>query len=117
MGTCDYCSQGIAQCWTVESSDGRRFVVGCDCVEKTGDSGMRRTVNTEKRKLQHARDDRRIAAARAALPAAESALRAMASPNLDRPTDTAWDFVNWMFAYAGRAGMVRACRVVESVNP
>lgn len=34
MGTCDYCGQGIATVMRIESSDGRSFGVGCDCVAK-----------------------------------------------------------------------------------
>lgn len=33
-GSCDYCGQGIANEFWVRSSDGRRFKVGCDCIEK-----------------------------------------------------------------------------------
>ena len=32
--SCDYCATGIAlECW-VESADGKRFKVGCNCIEK-----------------------------------------------------------------------------------
>lgn len=34
MGTCEYCFQGIADCYKILSSDGKRFVVGCDCVRR-----------------------------------------------------------------------------------
>lgn len=34
MGSCDYCGQGIAICVSVQSRDGKRFVVGCDCADK-----------------------------------------------------------------------------------
>lgn len=34
MGTCKYCGQGIAICCSIESSDGKRFIVGSDCVAK-----------------------------------------------------------------------------------
>lgn len=33
-GTCDYCSRGIKYCCHIGSHDGKRFVVGTDCVRK-----------------------------------------------------------------------------------
>ena len=33
-GSCDYCGQGIAYEYWVVSADGRRFKVGCDCIDK-----------------------------------------------------------------------------------
>lgn len=33
-GTCDYCGQGIRYCCHIASSDGKRFIVGQDCVRK-----------------------------------------------------------------------------------
>lgn len=37
MGTCAYCSQGIAECWQIRSADGKKFIVGCDCVRRAYD--------------------------------------------------------------------------------
>ncbi len=42
--SCDYCGTGIMNVYTIASSDERRFVVGCDCVAKTGDAGLRKQV-------------------------------------------------------------------------
>lgn len=39
-GSCDYCSTGIRhECWVL-SADGKRFKVGCNCIEKVGDTGL-----------------------------------------------------------------------------
>lgn len=35
MGTCDFCGQGIADCYMIVSKDGKKFVVGSDCVRRT----------------------------------------------------------------------------------
>jgi hypothetical protein len=35
--TCDACGTAIKNVYMIRSSDGRDFVVGCDCVAKTGD--------------------------------------------------------------------------------
>lgn len=34
MGSCDYCGQGIAICCQVQSADGKKFIVGQDCISK-----------------------------------------------------------------------------------
>lgn len=45
VGTCDYCGTGIADCYEIRSSDGKEFVVGSDCVAKTGDAGLKTKVD------------------------------------------------------------------------
>jgi len=47
MGTCAYCGTGIAYCCTIQSADGRTFVVGTDCVERTHSADGRRAPITE----------------------------------------------------------------------
>jgi len=39
-GSCDYCGTGIVDMYHIQSSDGRSFKVGCECVKKTGDLGL-----------------------------------------------------------------------------
>ena len=36
MGMCDHCGQGIANCFSIKSSDGKTFIVGSDCVASWG---------------------------------------------------------------------------------
>lgn len=57
-GTCNYCGQGILYCFKVESSDGKRFVVGCDCIAHCHDPAER-IVQQAKRAL---RDFKRVKA-------------------------------------------------------
>jgi hypothetical protein len=47
-GTCDHCGTAIMNNFIIESSDGNRFVVGCDCVAKTGDAGLVKEVRAER---------------------------------------------------------------------
>jgi len=53
-GTCDACGQGIRYEFIIASSDGRRFIVGSECVRKTGDKTVSADVDREiaKRKRQ-----------------------------------------------------------------
>ena len=60
MGSCNFCGQSIADCFVIRSADAREFIVGCDCVEKTGDIGLKRTLDGEKKKLD--REKRRARA-------------------------------------------------------
>lgn len=67
MGCCAYCFTGIMECWSIRSADGKVFDVGCECVRKTGDAGLKRGMAPHLRAMRHAKDDARIEAARAAL--------------------------------------------------
>lgn len=42
--SCDYCGTGIMNVYFIQSADGRKFKVGSDCVAKTGDAGLKKTV-------------------------------------------------------------------------
>lgn len=46
-GTCCYCGTGIAECFWLVSADGNRFYVGCECIRKSGDAGLRKVVDAE----------------------------------------------------------------------
>lgn len=37
---CDRCGKGIRQVFICQSFDGKRFNVGCDCINKAGDAGL-----------------------------------------------------------------------------
>jgi hypothetical protein len=58
-GTCDYCGTAILNMFSVESSDGRRFKVGCECIKKTGDTGMIRLLDADIAKRDRAKRDAR----------------------------------------------------------
>jgi hypothetical protein len=44
MGSCQYCSTGIAYLFWLKSADGRKFYVGSDCIFKSGDAGLRHII-------------------------------------------------------------------------
>lgn len=50
-GTCAHCGTAILNNFIIESSDDNRFVVGCDCVAKTGDAGLVKEVRTERLRI------------------------------------------------------------------
>src|ERR1019366_8550255 len=45
MGSCCYCSTGIAYLFWLESTDGRKFFVGSDCIYKSGDAGLKHIID------------------------------------------------------------------------
>jgi hypothetical protein len=123
-GTCADCSAGIKYCCRVRSADGKRFVVGTDCIERleANDRPLVAAVNVEmnarkreaaaaRRAAKAAKDDARIEAAKAALPAVREALAAKVHPH--RPGASLADYVDWLFAHAGRSGQLRAATLVE----
>jgi hypothetical protein len=65
MGSCAYCGQGIAECFECASFDGRRFIVGCDCIARVeGDerAPLRSMADAAVRKARNARAKTRRAA-------------------------------------------------------
>lgn len=126
MGSCDFCGTGIVECHQIRSSDGKNFIVGCECVKKTGDRGLvkaaQRAANKIKKEKRHAREDARISAAKKALDtdAVRQALESQPHPQARHggffADLTALDFVVWMFDHAGRSGMVTTARTIERIQ-
>jgi hypothetical protein len=124
MGTCKYCGQGIAICCEIVSADGKRFVVGSDCVEKTGDAGLRRVktdVQKFKREATVARENERIDALHIRLQN-DSVLGNLLN---SKPHPQAWrneqgetllDSVIWMLGNAGHAGKIKMVRMIARLE-
>ncbi len=114
-GSCDYCSTYIVNMYGIQSSDGRRFKVGCECVKKTGDaklvSAVKRAAAKHNTKLRKAREARKIAAAKELLEsdAVKAALSAEPHSNAWRAEqgDTAYDAMMWRWERSGNAGRIR----------
>lgn len=121
MGTCAYCGQGIAICCEIVSADGRSFIVGSDCVEKTGDAGLRKVktdVQKFAREKQKAREAVRIAAALDRLEndaELRAALAAQPHPNEWRREqgDTLLDAYEWRAKQSGHSGKLKIARELE----
>jgi len=113
--SCDYCGQGIMFVCTIQSADGRRFKVGCDCVHKTGDAGLRKVVDAAKAKVdreaRHARDAARIEEALALLPTVEAKLAAQPHPRGFAGL-TKLDWAHWMLKNAGTTGKLQVAKAI-----
>lgn len=57
IGTCDVCGTAIMSNYVIESADHKRFVCGCDCVEKSGDAGLVERVKLIQRKAARAKKE------------------------------------------------------------
>ena len=117
MGTCSYCSQGIAECCIIGSADGKIFVVGNTCVNKTYDTALvdetKRAVNRHRRELNKLKDTQRIQDAKAALNRPEVREALAAQPHPKFTGKDMLGYVEYLFRFAGNAGMLRAARLVE----
>jgi hypothetical protein len=96
MGACQYCGTGIAYLCHVQSADGRRSVVGTDCVEKIDQTlapqatSARKVIERDARRAKAAALRAERDAARAAARLAEDARRAQAKAE----ARAAWDDAN-----------------------
>jgi hypothetical protein len=61
-GSCHHCGTALMNNYVIQSADGVNSVVGCDCVQKTGDAGIIRSVKA----LEKGRKAERSAARKAA---------------------------------------------------
>ncbi len=114
-GTCDYCGTYIVNIFTVESADGNRFKVGCECVRKTGDAGLVRNVDRDVKEMERKRRQekakaKRIAEAKAtqdaieSLPRVSGILAGIPHPIPAHAAEgrTTLDYVQWLLGYGMR---------------
>lgn len=114
-GVCAYCGTGIRYCCIVKSSDGKQFLVGSDCVEKTNDKGLVKSVKLSpeflehQRQLRKARAEKKYAEARELIATHYEWLAKMSHPHsfVNRETGaplTFLDYCEWMMENSGDKG-------------
>lgn len=115
-GTCAYCGHAILAMFNVESSDGKKFHVGCECIKKVAITNPR-ALKADIKRQQDAKADARITDA-VKLLEAESVRQAFAS----QPHPAAWaqakgltklDWLDWMLEHSGRSGKLSLARLIE----
>ena len=74
-GSCCYCGMYITHNFIIKSSCGRRFVVGCECVTRTGDAGLVKEVKAERSKMAKEKREAKARIKRADREAAYKAVR------------------------------------------
>lgn len=81
-GSCDFCGTAIRWAFWLNSTDGRTFKVGCDCIHKSGDRGLIDLAERErKERARAARHSKAEAKRRAAYQAVKDARRLAARAN------------------------------------
>lgn len=119
--SCDFCGTAIMNVFWIKGSatNDREFKVGCDCVEKTNDYGLRRVVDAEVKRHQKARkavlDGMKIAEVES-LVAREDVREILASkPHPFGFTGkTSLDYAQWMLKNSGVSGKTRVLKMVKS---
>ena len=125
-GTCDFCGTGIMYEFVIESADGQRHKVGCDCIAKVGDEGLRKYAERHpewlamKRAKEAAKAAKVLAELDALIPWLESDFRALPHPMgfKDRQTGVAltrWDWLTFMRNCCGRSGRVTLLRTLKKL--
>lgn len=128
MGTCDYCGTGIADCYVIRSADGKKFVVGSDCVMRTYSEtntaipvDIRRAIAEVRRQKNEKRNDARRARelatltplleeARAFLAANPTAFAGEPHPMISGKTRR--DYFEFLLGMAGNATRIATCRTI-----
>lgn len=120
-GTCDYCSTGILNCFTVRSADGKEFVVGSDCVRKTTKEGKLLT-DVQRLKREHDRKKRqekehiyrlRILAQYDELMGNDAeVVRLQSLPHPKIEGKTLYDYLTWLRINAGTAALDVAMQAI-----
>lgn len=110
MGTCAFCGTGIAECHSIKSADGKTFIVGSDCVLKTGDKGLKKEVSRLRTEAAGRRADARIEATlNKWTPNDGSALDA----KMQELTGKQLGWFVFVQKRGGRSGMLKVTRVIE----
>lgn len=126
MGTCAYCGQGIAECCVIKDANGKRFIVGNQCVAKASRDYGEKVVDTalerdRKQALREARHEReRTASAELNWRIEQDAdLRGIlaAKPHPYGFTGkTMLDWAVWMMQASGASGRTRVRRAIAKVT-
>lgn len=105
MGHCDYCGTGILYNFDIVSADGKAFIVGSDCVYKTGDTGLRKAVDAKLKAAKDAATDDRIHKAFDLFYASETVRCALG--------ERAVGYIDFCAKHAGRSGALKCARMIE----
>ena len=108
VGTCQVCGQGIMRNVIIESSDNRRFAVGCDCAIKAGDTKL----TTKVKQLENARKREIAAERREAL-----RIKRLEDQRAKNGGLTNWELAEKTRAEAEAADRARKAPIAEMLEP
>jgi len=124
-GTCDYCGTGIRTECFIMSADGKQSKVGCNCIEKVGETGILKAYKSSpeyRAKQREIRDKKATAVFQeltALIKANADTFRAQPHPLgfVDRKTGvplTYLDSVNWRMDASGNAGRAKLLTALKT---
>lgn len=108
MGCCNYCGTGILYCFEIVAADGKAFIVGSDCVFKTGDAGLTKVVDAKLKAIKDEATDARIRKA-FDLFYSSDAIRAKLG-------DSTCRYIDFCQKHAGRSGALKCARMIEKAS-
>jgi hypothetical protein len=126
--SCERCWQPIRDAYWIESSDGKRSKLGCECINRAGDKKLidvvKREANRVKAARAYDRAEERMAPVFGRLllmQGLRDALEARPHPHgfTDRETGaplTALDYVEWMLAHSGQKGRKQVAKFIQKVD-
>lgn len=126
-GCCQYCYTGIRYECVVQSADGKRFVVGSDCIRKVDEAGLYKAYKQSREFRDHQRQLRQAKAAKVREQVNElmgqlsEKLAAMPHPmgHVDRQTNvplTALDWARWNCSHLGDSSMKWFLGCLQRIN-
>lgn len=119
--SCDFCGTAIRYEFWIKSSDQKEFKVGCDCVEKTNDLGLRRVVDGVmadfKRTQLRIKNDAKVEEIKSLLAKVDvqARLKSLPHPHAGMASEgkTLLDYASWMMRNAGMAGTLKLGGIVK----
>lgn len=101
-GQCAYCGSALMHSYLVQSSDGKKFTVGCSCVKKCGEGDVLKQVKTLRKKAERENAQEVIDGAKALLASSENVEAVLNfEPHPSYLGESLLNYVNWIFENAG----------------
>lgn len=118
-GMCDYCGASIMECCFIRDANGKTFIVGNTCVNKTGDEGLVKAtkiaVNTARRVLKEKKDLEKIQMIKEFFSQEDVQAKLKAIPHPNWPNRNMLQQVTWLMANSGRAGKIRTYKMAKGL--
>ena len=121
MGVCAHCGTGIADCYQIKSADGKTFVVGSSCVEKTGDAGLIKSYKNspEVRAFNKAKRDllanKKQAELAEIIAANKEKLESMQVKKWNGETESQYEYLTRVVPMCGVSGRARYLKHVKTL--
>lgn len=117
-GQCEFCGMPIMNCYLIKSADGNTFWVGCECVTKTGDAGLKAVVDKQKRLIaneaRHAKEAQQIEELRVMLNDKGNQAKWDTTPHpRGFSGKTMMDYIDWMYHNSGNAGKIKLLKMLK----